>query len=491
MSRKEEGSDPALISQDVIFTSPQKMQMSSPLSPPPRAARASLPPLLPSPAPARRSLDAAFLAAPLRDRKAALAHLMPLPLLGSVALCAAAAAAEALGPSVAALQAEQAERAAAAARGEPLAFAEGGATPAELALQAKAAELRSPAGAAQALWRPLLKEVSKESLKRVFEALALRGTGAAAAAAAASSSAQAGALAGAGGGGGGASGVSGEAPAAAPVSPEAHAALLRGARYTRDITLAAVDAERTRAEDDRAQRLARRAPAAAIAVSSLRAGGGGRTASSSSPSSSSSASALEPQLEAVSLFSRAEIAWHVATRVAPRPSLVANASSLLVEAAELIGLSAERYFRRARLEAEEAHKAQLSFGALRRGESGGASAESALRDLAREEDALLPQPGAAPPTPAARLALALALGEAPGGGEAEQRARARVRAARSLLAALAADLRLHADLLRVLMRAAAAVLLESAGAGLGTLLWPGSGTALVATLGNVSAFFAV
>ena len=141
MSRKEEGSGhPALISQDVILRVSQKMHMSSPLSPPPRAARASLPPLLPSPAPARRSLDAAFLAAPLRDRKAALAHLMPLPLLGSVALCAAAAAAEALGPSVAALQAEQAERAA-AARGEPLAFAEGGATPAELALQAKAAEI--------------------------------------------------------------------------------------------------------------------------------------------------------------------------------------------------------------------------------------------------------------------------------------------------------------------------------------------------------------
>jgi len=446
-----------------------------------------------------RPLDATFLASPLRGRKAPFAHLYPFPLLQTVLSCAALTAAELAAPALAAAQSAQGASARLSGAGGAGAGArrrrDAAELDAELALQAQQKMLEDaraalaplldggPEGAARVLWRPVLKELAKESLRRAAEAAALaRARGA-------------GARSGAGGGGSGGEGAA------------ASARLADAARLFRDPAAAAREAARIRAEDE-APRGAR-APAATL-----------------------------------SLLSRLEVAGHVALRAAPPPCLLDKAVYVLVEHADLLMGACERFARRSELVARlaaangsrapggggggaggggggggaaAAHErpllarlaAALSLPALLPGappSAAAAAAAAALAALDAEEDRLVPRE----PSPAGKALLAGALGPGAARGTregsaaalalaalgvvdapAERRARARARNAASLLHALALDRRLHADLLRVLLRAAAALALEIVGAGVGTFLWPGSGTALLLGLGGMAGFVAV
>jgi hypothetical protein len=200
--------------------------------------------------------------------------------------------------------------------------------------------------------------------------------------------------------------------------------------------------------------------------------------------------------------------------VAPYPSFASNAATLLVEYADLILSACERFHRRARLVSE-----------ARGGGNGYSSSSSsssndilglssilssvvstvpgaqpivsrlssifpvarpvvALAELEQEELKLVPSD---PQTPSSLFATEVIVKRS--GGEAA--ARARVRSSQTLYTALSVDARLHADLLRVLIRATAATLLECTGAGVGTFLSPGTGTGLFMVLGNLAAWLAI
>jgi hypothetical protein len=108
----------------------------------------------------------------------------------------------------------------------------------------------------------------------------------------------------------------------------------------------------------------------------------------------------------------------------------------------------------------------------------------ALAELEQEEMRLVPVD---PQTPSSLFATDLIVKKA--GGEAASRAK--VRSSQSLYNALIVDARLHADLLRVLIRATAATLFECTGAGIGTFLLPGTGTGLFMVMGNLAAWLAI
>jgi len=392
--------------------------------------------------PGRRSLDLYLLQSPFRDRKGFYSHLEPFPLSSTILLCAAGAAAEIAAPIVAQHQKTMRDRG-------------GEETPLDVEALSLAMEpLSTPEGAFRILWKPVLKEVSKSSIKWSIQSFFFHQYN------------------------------------------DVH----RGARFFRDTEKAAREAARIRAEDD--QRLAST--------------GSGRSyySSSSSSSSSSSYSRREEDLPALSLSSRISVAYHIMFNVAPYPSFASNAATLLVEYADLILSACERFHRRARLVSE-----------ARGGGNGYSSSSSsssndilglssilssvvstvpgaqpivsrlssifpvarpvvALAELEQEELKLVPSD---PQTPSSLFATEVIVKRS--GGEAA--ARSRVRSSQTLYTALSVDARLHADLLRVLIRATAATLLECTGAGVGTFLSPGTGTGLFMVLGNLAAWLAI
>ena len=189
--------------------------------------------------PGRRSLDLYLFLSPFRDRKGFYSHLEPFPLSSTILLCAAGAAAEIAAPIIAQHQKTMRDRG-----GED--------TPLDVEALSLAMEpLSTPEGAFRILWKPVLKEVSKSSIKWSIQSFFFHQYN------------------------------------------DAH----RGARFFRDTEKAAREAARIRAEDD--QRLAST--------------GSGRSyySSSSSSSSSSSYTRREEDLPALSLSSRISVAYHI------------------------------------------------------------------------------------------------------------------------------------------------------------------------------------
>jgi hypothetical protein len=388
--------------------------------------------------PRRRDLDLIFLQYPYRDRKGFLDHLGPLPLTNTILLCAAGAATEYAAPIIIQHQKTVQERG-------------GEETPLDLEALSLALEpMSTPEGAFRVLWKPVLKEVSKTSLKWSIQSFF------------------------------------------SSLYNEAHL----GARFFRETDKAAREAARIRAEDD--DRLAST--------------GSGRSYSSNYSSTFQRSESLP-----LSFSSRASVAYHIMVNVAPYSSLSSNAATLLVEYADLILSACERFHRRSRLIAE-ARGASSNIGSnsslqwqsdlvipglsslvsnvvltipgaqpfVSRMSSIFPAARPvvALAELEREEAKLIPLD---PQSPSSLLVNDLIVKRA--GGDATSRAK--VRSAQSLYNALIVDARLHADLLRVLIRASAAIVFESTGAGLGTLLLPGSGTGLFMALGNLAAWLAI
>lgn len=379
--------------------------------------------------PRRRDLDLYLLQNPFRDRKHFFSHLEPFPLSSTILLCAAGAAAEIAAPIIAQHQKTMRERG-------------GEETPLDLEALSLAMEpLSTPEGAIRVLWKPVLKEVSKTSIKWSIQAFFFQ------------------------------------------LYQDAH----RGARFFRDTEKAAREAARIRAEDD--QRIA----------------GSGRSYYSSTRRG-------EETLPSLSISSRLNVAYHVMFNVAPYPSVASNAATLLVEYADLILSACERFHRRARLLADA--RGNGNGGGGLRGESDMLGLSSilssvvstvpgakpivsrlssifpvarpvvALAELEQEELRLVPVD---PQTPSSLFATDLIVKKA--GGEAASRAK--VRSSQSLYDALIVDARLHADLLRVLIRATAATLFECTGAGIGTFLLPGTGTGLFMVMGNLAAWLAI
>jgi len=388
--------------------------------------------------PRRRDLDLIFSKYPYRDRKGFFDHLLPLPLTNTILLCAAGAAAEYAAPIITQHQKTMQERG-------------GEETPLDLEALSLAMEpLSTPEGAFRVLWKPVLKEVSKTSLKLSIQSFF------------------------------------------SSFYTDSHL----GARFFRETDKAAREAARIRSEDDHR-------------VAST---GSGRSYSSNYSSSIQGNESLP-----LSFSSRASVAYHVMVNVAPYQSLSSNAATLLVEYADLILSACERFHRRSKLIAEA---------------RGGSSTTGSNSSLLWQSDLIIPGlsslvsnvvltiPGAQPFVsrissifPAARPVVALAELEREeaklipldpqspssllvndlivkrAGGDAASRAK--VRSAQSLYNALIVDARLHADLLRVLIRASAAIIFEVTGAGLGTLLLPGPGTSLCIGLGNLAAWLAI